>query len=325
MKNKTVSVIVTCYNCEKYVAKTINSLLNQTYKLNEIILIDDYSKDKTLEVLKKYTKKNNNIKLLINKENKGVSYSRNLGIKNASSEFLMFCDGDDWYDNNAVEILMNAQEDNNADYVVAGYNISYDNGKKIPIKFNGMFKNKVVTKEECISIMPITSCSKLIKKDIIVKNNLQYEEDLKNCEELSIIPVAAFFANKVICIEDCIYNYFQRKNSASNKKLTNLNFFEKSYNYFKDRIPKEYSSSICQRMVEHIIYSKTLVLIKNKADKKILTKHIEECKKEIKGQKINKILLGLPLRKKIFVLCTLNKQFFFLKLYVKLQVFLMKE
>lgn len=316
---KTVSVIVTCYNCEKYVEKTLNSLIKQSYKINEIIVIDDCSSDKTRDIVSKIAKKNSNIIFFKNSENKGVSYSRNFAIKKATSDYLMFCDGDDWYEYNAVEELINSATKENADYVVAGYYITYDDGRKISIKFNDLFENNIITKEECISVMPITSSSKLISREVIIKNNLEYPLELKNCEELAIIPVSAFYSKKVFYLDKCLYNYYQRSNSSSNKKINNLDFFDISYKQFKSKLPNKYESSIKQRMIEHIVYSKTMVMVKNKFSKEEIIKHINESKHELKGIKLKSILSKLPFRKKVFVLCALTKNIFILKLYVKLQ------
>ena len=89
-----ISIIVPVYNCEEYIEKCIDSILHQTYQNFEVIVINDGSKDNTLEKLKKYINKNKIT--IISIENNGVSNARNLGIKNSKGDYICFIDSDDW-------------------------------------------------------------------------------------------------------------------------------------------------------------------------------------------------------------------------------------
>ena len=315
---KTIGVIVPNYNSGIYIKKCLDSLLEQEYKVNEIIVVDDCSTDESTKIVKEYTEKNDNIILLENGKNMGVSYSRNRGIENAKSEYIMFCDSDDWYEKQATKRMMEKVEKDSADFVLAGYYITYKDGRKIEVKYNNL--NKIeIDKETAISYLPITSSSKLIKKSILEEHNIKYPEGIKNCEELPVIPVAGFYAKKVVYIDECLYNYFQRENSASNHELQDLSFYDITYEKFKSNLPKEYKNSINIRMIEHLLYSKTYSLIKEKHLKKEIIENINKCKRDLGGQDINSILMQFPIRKRIFVKCTLAKLIFPLKLYVELQ------
>ena len=315
---KTIGVIVPNYNSGIYIKKCLDSLLEQEYKVNEIIIVDDCSTDESTKIVKEYTEKNDNIILLENGKNMGVSYSRNRGIENAKSEYIMFCDSDDWYEKQATKRMMEKVEKDSADFVLAGYYITYKDGRKIEVKYNNL--NKIeIDKETAISYLPITSSSKLIKKSILEEHNIKYPEGIKNCEELPVIPVAGFYAKKVVYIDECLYNYFQRENSASNHELQDLSFYDITYEKFKSNLPKEYKNSINIRMIEHLLYSKTYSLIKEKHLKKEIIENINKCKRDLGGQDINSILMQFPIRKRIFVKCALAKLIFPLKLYVELQ------
>lgn len=316
---KEISVIIPNYNSGTYIKRCLDSLLEQEYKVNEIIVIDDCSKDESKDIVKDYAEKNGNIVLLENEENKGVAYSRNKGIENAKSEYIMFCDSDDWYEKDATKKMVATLEKNQADFVMTGYYITYNNGKKIEIKFNELFKEKIIDKDTCIAFLPITSSAKLIKKSIFEEHGLKYIEGIKNCEELPVIPVAAFWSGKAVYLDECLYNYYQRENSASNNKIQDLSFYDITYTKFCEKIPKEYKAAVNTRMFEHLLYSKTFSLIKNNFTNEEIIKNIKRCKKELSGQKINQILKKFPLRKKIFLICALLEIKFPLKLYVKLQ------
>ncbi|MFA5992261.1 MAG: glycosyltransferase [Candidatus Pacearchaeota archaeon] len=102
-----ISLIIPCYNGEKYLDATINSVLNQTKKPDEIIIVDDCSKDKSLELIKNYSKKHKTIKLIQNPVNKGLSATRNIGIQNSKGDIIIFIDVDCVADQNLVKNLFN--------------------------------------------------------------------------------------------------------------------------------------------------------------------------------------------------------------------------
>ena len=99
-----VSIIVPVYNCEKYLKKCIESIINQTYKDLELILIDDGSKDKSYDISLEYKKKYKNI-IVLKQNNKGSGSARNYGIEKATGKYLMFCDSDDFFCKNTVESI----------------------------------------------------------------------------------------------------------------------------------------------------------------------------------------------------------------------------
>lgn len=316
---KSITVIVPNYNSGKYIARCLESLLKQKYKVSEVIVIDDCSTDESTDIVKKYMKKNSQIKLEINEENKGVSYTRNKGIALAKSEYLMFCDGDDWYEIDAVKNMVEALEKYHADYIMACYNIAKNEKEKMMISHKSFFKEGVISKKQCVAFAPMTSSAKLIKKSIITENNLSYPEGIKNCEELPIIPVAAMHAKKAVYIDKAVYNYFQRENSASNKKMQEFDFFDITYDLFKKRIPKEYKIELLQRMTEQLMYGKTLTLIKNHVNKKEVVIHLDKCIMELNGIKISQIIKKFPIRKKVFLYLARYKVIMPLKFYSFLQ------
>ena len=109
-----ISVIVPVYNVEKYLTKCVDSIMNQTYKDLEIILVDDGSTDNSGKICDEYVKKDKRFKV-IHKKNGGLSDARNVGIKNSTGEYLSFIDSDDYIDNDMIECLYNACIKNNAD------------------------------------------------------------------------------------------------------------------------------------------------------------------------------------------------------------------
>ena len=319
-----VTIIIPVYNSEKYLSKCLDSLINQDYDSNkyEILLINDASVDHSLDIIKKYQRKYSNILLIDSKKNNGVSSSRNKGIKKARGKYLVFCDSDDTYDFNALSILLNNAKRENADFVMADYSIDNDKGS-FKAGTTSYFKNKKITKKEIISYMSLTSCAKLIKKDLIVNNDLFYSEDIKRCEELSVIPIAAYLSKNPIVINDSIYHYFQRNDSASNtnvsKKEEDISYFNITFEKFKKLIDlKKYSEEIEFRAIDHLLYGKSLVILKSRMDRKILIKHINDFKKEYPTFIKNNYLKEFSFPKKIFIYCLNYKLIVLCKIYAYL-------
>ena len=125
-----VSVIVAVYNCEKYIQKCVDSILEQSYEREkiQILLIDDGSTDNSYEICKSYKQKYNNIEL-IRHPNHGVSYTRNQGIKHAEGKYIMILDSDDFIDKDTIQNLYNYMENNN-DIDIASYTMKlYKDGR----------------------------------------------------------------------------------------------------------------------------------------------------------------------------------------------------
>ena len=110
-KKPKVSVVIPTYNSEKFIEKCIESVLNQTLKEIEVIVIDDNSIDSTKSIIVNYTKKDRRIKCIFSEKNRGTSYSRNLGIKVSSGKFIGFIDSDDFVDQGWYEYLYNNSKD----------------------------------------------------------------------------------------------------------------------------------------------------------------------------------------------------------------------
>lgn len=217
MKNK-ISIIVSCYNTAKYVEKCLDSLLNQTYKNIEIILIDDASTDDTLKILKKYAKNNTCIKLFENKPNKGLAYSRNLGLKNATGEFIGFIDSDDYIAPNYYENLITTLLKENADLAICDIKLIYENGNEEVVKSCVGLKNKLNFVNNGLAA---SACNKLFKKELICQYS--FEEGKIN-EDLAVVIPSIVSAQKIAYVENTFYNYLQREKSIQNSQFNEKRF-----------------------------------------------------------------------------------------------------
>lgn len=235
---KTVSIIVPIYNAEKYIAKCIESIINQTFSNYELILINDGSTDNSIQIIKNYEKKYDNIKVFNNK-NRGVSYTRNFGLKNATGKYIMFVDADDFLENNCLENLLCNIED--GDIIISNYYRYYGKNKKI-LK-NGNIGNKVLGLDEFKEYFfyyyrkNITNspCARLYRKCIIDKYNLEFDEDYSLGEDLIFNLNYLKYVHKIVFVNDYLYYYRLTPNSLSNKFIINyLNIKMKLIKYIED-------------------------------------------------------------------------------------------
>ena len=208
-----ITIIVPIYNSQKYLEQCIESIINQTYKNLEIILINDGSEDESLNICNKYKKIDNRI-IVINQENSGVSVARNSGLKKASGEWISFVDSDDWIEKKFCEILIKNATENNVDVVFSGYNKVYkDEISKINVS-NGV--KKYSSEEFLIKVLNVQTSygfihMKLIKKSVI--NNIFFESELKVAEDALFNIKLCENVKNFLLVPQALYNYRINSNS----------------------------------------------------------------------------------------------------------------
>ena len=139
-----ISVIIPVFNTEKYIGNCINSVIAQTLKDIEIICVNDCSADNSLEILQNFAKKDNRIKIIDLKENKGVSNARNTGIDLAQGEYIYLIDSDDWLDTNYLEEMLKKIKETKSNVIInANFVNEYDNQNK-KVTANLVFLQKIL-------------------------------------------------------------------------------------------------------------------------------------------------------------------------------------
>lgn len=217
-----ISIIIPAYNIENYIAKCLDSLLNQTYKNLEIIVVDDGSGDNTGNVIDNYEAKYGNIKV-IHKKNAGVSAARNSGIEVASGDYIGFVDGDDTVDEEMFDMLINNAIKYDADISHCGYKMVFPS--RTDYYYNtGIFieqDNELGLKDLLIgSRVEPGLWNKIYKKELF--NDIKVDESIKINEDLLVNYYLFKKAKKSIFYDKCFYNYTIRKGSAATSKV-NIN------------------------------------------------------------------------------------------------------
>ena len=240
-----MSVIVPVYNGESYIEDLIVSLQQQTLSDIELIFVDDGSKDKSAEIIKKYVQKDERIKYFY-QENQGAGVARNLGIENATSDYVICIDADDIYENNMCKELYNKAFKTNADITICKYNmLNMQTGrisKNKGLDIDDLSNKEVFSSEDISNIMQITNpgpCNKLYKKEFIVKNHLKYSST-KIINDLKFGMIALCLAEKITTVDKALSTYrYQIQGSVSKnreqKLETSLNVYKEIYKELSDR------------------------------------------------------------------------------------------
>ena len=223
MKKENLTIIIPCYNVEKYVEKSLKSILEQTYEPIKIIVIDDCSTDETFskikEVQNKYPDK---MQVYQNEENKGLAFTRNRGIELANSEFIGFIDSDDYIDKEYYEKLMGVLLKNQADIAIADMQLIDENGNLLGAIQSGINLEEADLKKAAIDNgLAASACNKVFRKSLLEK--YLFLEGKINEDICSVIP-AVLHAKKLAYTQEVAYYYVQRDTSIQNSTFSEKRF-----------------------------------------------------------------------------------------------------
>lgn len=211
-----ISVIIPIYNAENYVSRCIGSVLDQTYSNWQMILIDDGSKDKSLEICQKYADVDDRISV-IHQENAGPGIARNTGIAKASGNYVVFIDSDDYIEKDYFQLLSKHDED------VVFINVRDVDEDGRVLKKNFMAKNKnlsieTILRRQMTGKIDWGGVRKALKLMVLLENNVKYTKHKIGEEALYSFQVL-WYAKSVAFIDKPLYNYVQRGDSQSHLKV----------------------------------------------------------------------------------------------------------
>ena len=312
-----ISIIIPVYNAEKYLNRCLDSILKQTYKNIEIILVDDGSKDSSPQICDEYAKLDNRI-IVIHKENSGVSEARNSGLDVSSGDYVAFVDSDDYVEENFIQDMLKP----NFDLIVSGY-------KDINCVVNQSKCVKIVNKEyhnnskefyidafinECFNSVWNKLYSKKLIKDLRFDKNFQIGED-------AIFNLQAILkAEHIIAIDKVNYNYMNYQNMNSicrtEKVEKKLKSFINQVQLVKKLMNDDVDSLVCNKFINFLFYDlrhyiKTstdsklnkLKIIKEFKNNNDVRDFVINSKSNNFKEKIVKVLMKIRSCKLFFVIC----------------------
>lgn len=212
MNNALISIIVPVYNVEKYLEKCIESIINQTYKNLQIILVDDGSKDNSGKICDEFKLKDNRIEV-IHKTNGGLSDARNAGLKIAKGDYIGFVDSDDYIEKDMFETLVGLIEKNNADISIVSFYEIYNNliiGVRNSKELIELSKIEAIRELLIDNRIQSYAWNKLFKKELF--KDLEFPVN-KNFEDIATTLLLFEKADKVVLYEEPKY-YYQRRDDS---------------------------------------------------------------------------------------------------------------
>ena len=260
-----ISVIIPVYNVEKYLPECIESIVNQTYKNLEIILVNDGSTDESLKICNDYKEKDERITVL-DSVNKGVSNARNLGLEISTGKYITFVDSDDFVELDFCEIMLQNIKKTDADCVITGYKRVYPN------------KNEIIVNSSCQTIDEIEFLDKILevqtgfgfchmklwKAEIIRNNNIKFDKKLLVGEDALFCMQCSTYMKKICLLDKPLYNY--RFNNQSLVRKFDKNYANKYLNSMKETekyLFDKYKNNIkiSEKINNYIVYHILLIIV----------------------------------------------------------------
>ena len=307
---KKVSVIIPVYNVENYLRKCLDSLVNQTLKDIEIIVVNDGSPDNSQTIIDEYVKKYPKKVVSVIQENGGQGAARNSGLLHATGEYFGYVDSDDYVEKNMYEELYKKAKEENADIVICGNNIVKENYE--------LLTKEAVDKEFLLGKMAVWN--KIYKKSIIVDNKISFRSKVWY-EDLDFSMKVYLSSNKISIVDKPLYNYLLREGSTMNnnnieRNLELIESFDSLISYCKNKgIYNETKEKIEFLCIYHMyIFAITRVLnTDNKYKDKItiINKFRKYINSNFSNFKNNKYLYLLPKKRKL-IYNLINLKFYYI-------------
>lgn len=302
-----VSVIIPLYKSEKYIGKCLSSLADQKYRDFDVILVDDCSPDNSVSVAEAEVQKlgMDNVTIIHNKSNLGPSKTRANGIAYSKSEYIAFCDSDDFYEKEHLQYMTEAADNYTKDLVFCSYNSVYGSGKTVPHDMVSKIKN--ASQNEILAHGTDSLCCLMVRKSIL--DEIEFP-DIRNGEDMSIIPLIIAHSAKFGYVDTPIYNYVYHENSLSKKPNTEIvNVLEKSFLYIVEHLGNDYPMETEYLGIKNLLYGATLNLLKSPKCIRKAKIFYDSFVQRYPDWKANKYYEFLPTHKKIY-LGFLNKRMF---------------
>lgn len=242
MKSPEISLIIPVYNVEKYLTRALKSVEEQTFKNFEVIIVDDGSTDKSVEIAEEFCKKNKNFHL-IKQQNKGPAAARNAALDSCKGKYIGFMDSDDYLEPKFLELLYGAAIKNDADISCCNFNFYYpEKNLKLYMPFNsipGVYSKTKALKKLILDIgTHYFVWNKLTKRELFFENNFKFDE--MYFEDIAASPRLFYYANKIVLSGKALYNYTSRETSILHSmNVKKINDFIKSLGVIRNFLENE--------------------------------------------------------------------------------------
>ena len=287
-----ISVIIPVYNAEKYLCECVDSVLNQTYRNLEVILVNNNSKDNSLEICLDYEKKDSRV-VVLNEVQSGAAVARNTGIKNATGEYVTFLDSDDYIRLDTYQHLMSMFQANEYDAICFSYSIVDEKGKRLGwyepdlkryIKYNNSFTGIDIARFFLVSKdIEGFGWNKIFKRDIMIKNDFHFDENKVAFEDMAVFFDLLLKCNSIGVSSEKFCNYRQITSSLTHIDYNNRN--------------KEYSEA-----VENMVETSNKYGLQVEAEVFLVSRYVWSVYTELKKEKNRLRPLPFPVYKCVYLI-----------------------
>ena len=251
-----ISIIVPMYNVEKYIDKCLNSLINQTFKNMEIIVVNDGSTDGSASIVEKYLLKHSSKIKYLEKKNGGLSSARNYGIEYATGEYIAFLDSDDYVEHNMYEEMYKLAKKENADMVECDFIWEWEYGKRVFDK-----RREYKTREDMMKKPRVVVWNKIFRRELINKTKARFPEGLIY-EDMEFFYKILPFINKISYINKYFVHYTQREDSISKKQTEKtediFKILDNIFDYYKQNNLYHQYEKVLKKMRRRILLGSSL-------------------------------------------------------------------
>lgn len=249
-----ISVIIAVYNIEEYIERCLLSIINQSLKEIEIIVVNDGSTDNSLHRIKNIANNEKRIKI-VDKENQGLIEARKSGYKISKGKYLLFIDGDDWLEEGCLYKIYETAIQSNSDIVQFNAYKSYDYKKEHFRVFEKSISNSEDNLKNALlnSIRP-NIWSKLVRREFLKENNITFPNNISYGEDLATTLNWFIYNPKLSIVEDSLYNYYQRYNSITNVISDTIIDVDKAIQFIEEQLKYKNKYNTYKKEFDYMVF-----------------------------------------------------------------------
>lgn len=315
--NLKISVIIPCYNGFRYMKRCLESFEKQTVKPYEIIIADDCSTDDSFERLKEYAENSKlNFVIIRNEKNMGPGIARKNAVDVSGGDYIAFCDCDDWFETDFIQIITENINKHNADVLMFDSYYTYDDRK---IVSNPVKKLSSGNKNEILANIDMSLCKTVVKKQILT--GIEFPA-LYHGEDGAVVPQIIANSESFILIDKPLYNYYYRTGSAS-QKLSDKAAFDmvEAFKTVQRNLPRKYFAECEFIGIKYVCYGAVLSGFKSGIKTKDIKNILNDFEKDFPDWINNKYIRNLGKIKNIYLILLKKRMFIPVKLMTSLHGF----
>lgn len=319
---KTIAVIIPCYNSFPYSERCFAALERQTFRDFCVCVVDDCSADDSYDRLCEYAANSSlDMTVLRNETNRGPGYARKTGLEHTESEWVAFCDMDDWYDDDFLEVQLRHAEESGSDLVMCDHFYNYGSGEAVKSGATDWVDQAEVSTETVLACAKMSLCRLLARRSLFERvefPEIYYGEDAP----VTIQLIAN--AGKTFVDREAHYHYFIRSGSASfTSSPRSIPDYLTAYGVIRRAVGENYPRECAYIGVNLVLYGVTLLMLKNRFPRKEIRRTVEEFEKTFPDWHSNPYLSNLDKKKKLYLLAVRKKWLVLCGCYARLHSWLL--